>query len=56
MLAQTDLVLSTSCQFTGFYENTLALKNFALPIKFPPTRICDMWHQRVHVANAKADL
>jgi DNA-binding transcriptional LysR family regulator len=48
MLTQTDLVLTTGRQFMRFYEKTLPLKTFALPIKFPPMRFYQLWHERVH--------
>jgi hypothetical protein len=50
MVAQTDLVLTTGRQFALFYEKTLALKSFTLPIKFPPMRFYQLWHERVHQA------
>ncbi len=48
MLTQTDLVLTTGRQFMRFYEKTLPLKTYALPIKFPPMRFYQLWHERVH--------
>ncbi|MEW6370053.1 MAG: LysR substrate-binding domain-containing protein [Pseudomonadota bacterium] len=48
MLTQTDLVLTTGRQFMRFYEKTLSLKTFTMPIKFPPMRFYQLWHQRVH--------
>jgi DNA-binding transcriptional LysR family regulator len=48
MLTQTDLVLTTGRQFIRFYERTLPLKSFTVPIKFPPMRFYQLWHQRVH--------
>ena len=48
MLTQTDLVLTTGRQFMRFYEKTLPLKTFTMPIKFPPMRFYQLWHQRVH--------
>jgi DNA-binding transcriptional LysR family regulator len=48
MLTQTDLVLTTGRQFMRFYEKTLPLKTFTVPIKFPPMRFYQLWHQRVH--------
>lgn len=50
MLTQTDLVLTTGRQFMRFYEKSLALKSFAVPLKFPPMRFYQLWHQRVHQA------
>jgi DNA-binding transcriptional LysR family regulator len=50
MLTQTDLVLTTGRQFLKFYETTLPLKTFAVPVKFPPMRFYQLWHQRVHQA------
>lgn len=50
MLSQTDLVLTTGRQFMRFYEKTLPLKTFAVPLKFPPMRFYQLWHQRVHQA------
>lgn len=48
MLTQTDLVLTTGRQLIRFYENTLPLKTFTVPLKFPPMRFYQLWHQRVH--------
>ena len=33
-----------------FYEKTLPLKSFVAPLKFPPMRFYQLWHQRVHQA------
>jgi DNA-binding transcriptional LysR family regulator len=48
MLTQTDLVLTTGRQFMRYYENSLPLKSFTVPVKFPPMRFYQLWHQRVH--------
>jgi DNA-binding transcriptional LysR family regulator len=48
MLTQTDLVLTTGRQFMRYYEKTLPLKSFTVPIKFPPMRFYQLWHERVH--------
>jgi DNA-binding transcriptional LysR family regulator len=48
MLTQTDLVLTTGRQFLRFYEKTLPLKIFTVPVKFPPMRFYQLWHERVH--------
>ena len=50
MLTQTDLVLTTGRQFMRFYEKTLPLKSFTVPVKFPPMRFYQLWHERVHQA------
>ncbi len=50
MLTQTDLVLTTGRQFVRFYEKSLPLKTFDVPIKFPPMRFYQLWHERVHQA------
>jgi len=50
MLTQTDLVLTTGRQFMRFYEKKLALKSYTVPLKFPPMRFYQLWHQRVHQA------
>ncbi|WP_028100784.1 LysR substrate-binding domain-containing protein [Pseudoduganella violaceinigra] len=50
MLAQTDLVLTTGRQFLRFYENSLPLKVFNVPVKYPPMRFYQLWHERVHQA------
>ena len=50
MLTQTDLVLTTGRQFIRFYEKTLPLKIFSVPVKFPPMRFYQLWHERVHQA------
>ncbi|QGZ41396.1 LysR substrate-binding domain-containing protein [Pseudoduganella flava] len=50
MLTQTDLVLTTGRQFVRFYEKTLPLKTFTVPVKFPPMRFYQLWHERVHQA------
>ena len=51
MLTQSDLVLTTGRQFLKFYEKNLPLKTFTIPIKFPPMRFYQLWHDRVHHAN-----
>lgn len=48
MLTQSDLVLTTGRQFIRAFEKTLPLKSFTVPIKFPPMRFYQLWHQRVH--------
>ncbi|HEV7815211.1 MAG TPA: LysR family transcriptional regulator [Janthinobacterium sp.] len=48
MLTQTDLVLTTGRQFMRYYEKSMPLKTFAVPIKFPPMRFYQLWHERVH--------
>jgi DNA-binding transcriptional LysR family regulator len=48
MLTQTDLVLTTGQQFLRFYEKTLPLKRYNVPIKFPKMRFYQLWHDRVH--------
>jgi DNA-binding transcriptional LysR family regulator len=50
MLTQTDLVLTTGRQFIRFHEKTLPLKTYTVPIKFPPMRFYQLWHERVHAA------
>ena len=50
MLTQSDLVLTTGRQFLKFYEHSLPLKTFTIPIKFPPMRFYQLWHDRVHHA------
>jgi DNA-binding transcriptional LysR family regulator len=50
MLTQTDLVLTTGRQFIRFYERTLPLKTFTVPVRFPPMRFYQLWHERVHQA------
>ncbi|NRR31784.1 LysR family transcriptional regulator [Oxalobacteraceae bacterium] len=50
MLIQTDLVLTTGRQFMRYYERTLPLKIFTVPVKFPPMRFYQLWHERVHQA------
>jgi len=50
MVAQTDLVLTAGQQFASFYEKTLSLKSYSVPIKFPPLRFYQLWHERVHQA------
>ncbi|MES2538317.1 MAG: LysR family transcriptional regulator [Pseudomonadota bacterium] len=51
MLIQSDLVLTTGRQFLKFYEKNLPLKTFTVPIKFPPMRFYQLWHDRVHQAS-----
>ena len=48
MLTQSDLVLTTGRQFISAFEKTLPLKSFTVPVKFPPMRFYQLWHQRVH--------
>ncbi|HEY8608983.1 MAG TPA: LysR family transcriptional regulator [Noviherbaspirillum sp.] len=50
MLTRTDLVMTTGRQFMRFYEKNLPLKVFKVPVKFPPMRFYQLWHQRVHQA------
>jgi DNA-binding transcriptional LysR family regulator len=50
MLLQSDLVLTTGRQFLRFYERSLPLKTFTVPIKFPAMRFYQLWHDRVHQA------
>lgn len=50
MLTQTDLVLTTGRQFIRSYEKSLPLKTFAVPVRFPPMRFYQLWHERVHQA------
>ncbi|MCG2586041.1 LysR family transcriptional regulator [Massilia sp. TS11] len=50
MLTQTDLVLTTGRQFLRFYEKSLPLKTYSVPVKFPPMRFYQLWHERVHQA------
>jgi DNA-binding transcriptional LysR family regulator len=50
MLTQTDLVMTTGRQYLRFYERTLPLKTFTVPIPFPPLRFYQLWHERVHQA------
>lgn len=50
MLTQTELVLTTGRQYLRFYERNLPLKTFTVPIKFPPMRFYQLWHDRVHQA------
>jgi DNA-binding transcriptional LysR family regulator len=50
MLTQTNLVLTTGRQFIRSYEKTLPLKTFSVPVKFPPMRFYQLWHERVHSA------
>jgi DNA-binding transcriptional LysR family regulator len=48
LVAESDLVLTTGSQFARFYEQQLPLKSFDVPIKFPPLRFYQLWHERVH--------
>lgn len=50
MVTQTDLVLTTGRQFLRFHEKSLPLKIYTVPIKFPPLRFYQLWHERVHQA------
>lgn len=50
MLAQSDLALTTGRQFISNYEEVLGLKAFTVPLKFPPMRFYQLWHERVHHA------
>ncbi|MRW83381.1 LysR family transcriptional regulator [Pseudoduganella sp. FT26W] len=50
MLAQTDLVLTTGSQFVHYYEKQMSLKRYTVPVKFPPMRFYQLWHERVHQA------
>jgi DNA-binding transcriptional LysR family regulator len=33
-----------------FYEKTLPLKIYSVPVKFPPMRFYQLWHERSHAA------
>jgi DNA-binding transcriptional LysR family regulator len=50
MLTRTNLVLTTGKQFLRFYEKSLPLKAFKVPIAFPNMRFYQLWHDRVHQA------
>jgi DNA-binding transcriptional LysR family regulator len=50
MVTQADLVLSTGRQFLRFYEKSLPLKLFSMPIPFPVMHFYQLWHDRVHNA------
>jgi DNA-binding transcriptional LysR family regulator len=50
MVAQTDLVLTAGQQFASFYEKTLGLKSYQVPVRFPPLRFYQLWHERSHQA------
>lgn len=50
IVAQTDLVLSAGRQFAAFYEKSLSLKRYRVPVNFPPLRFYHLWHERVHQA------
>jgi DNA-binding transcriptional LysR family regulator len=51
MLIRSDLVLTTGRQFLRFYESSLPLKVFNVPLKFPPMRFYQLWHDRSHHAS-----
>ncbi len=50
MLTHTDLVLTSGKQYLRMYQKNLQLKVFTVPIKFPPMRYYQLWHDRVHQA------
>jgi DNA-binding transcriptional LysR family regulator len=50
MLTRSDLVLTTGRQFMKFYEKSLPLKTFKVPVNFPAMRFYQLWHERVHHA------
>ncbi|MBJ7313200.1 LysR family transcriptional regulator [Rugamonas sp. CCM 8940] len=50
MLTQTDLVLTTGRQYLRFFERNLPIKTFTVPLRFPPMRFYQLWHERVHAA------
>ncbi|WGG53169.1 LysR family transcriptional regulator [Rugamonas sp. DEMB1] len=50
MLTQTDLVLTTGRQYLRFFERNLPIKTFSVPLRFPPMRFYQLWHERVHAA------
>jgi DNA-binding transcriptional LysR family regulator len=50
MLTQTDMVLTTGRQYLRFYERSLPIKTFAVPVRFPAMRFYQLWHERVHHA------
>jgi DNA-binding transcriptional LysR family regulator len=51
MLLQSDLVLTTGRQFLSFYDQKLPLKTYTVPLKLPPMRFYQLWHDRVHHAS-----
>jgi len=48
ILAQSDLVLTTSAHLARHFAREAALCVFAPPVKFPRIRYYLMWHDRVH--------
>src|SRR5690606_18841743 len=48
LLADTDLVFTTSRHFAAFYANLLPLTILPSPLPFPPMRFYQLWHERNH--------
>jgi len=48
LLTHSDLVLTTGRQFMRYYEQTLPIKAFTLPLDLAPMRFYQLWHDRVH--------
>nr|WP_209021174.1 LysR family transcriptional regulator [Allopusillimonas ginsengisoli] len=48
LLADTDLVFTTSRHFAAFYANLLPLTILTSPLPFPPMRFYQLWHERNH--------
>ncbi len=52
LLAGTDMVFTTSRHFATFYSKLLPLAIVEAPIKFPPMRFYQLWHERHHLSPA----
>lgn len=50
MLMSTDLVFTTGRQFAQHYARYLPVKVVPSPVKFPPMRFYQLWHERTHNA------
>ncbi|WP_255475017.1 LysR family transcriptional regulator [Pusillimonas sp. ANT_WB101] len=50
ILMSTDMVFTTGRQFAQHYARYLPVKVLESPIKFPPMRFYQLWHERAHQA------
>ncbi|MBY4895721.1 LysR substrate-binding domain-containing protein [Cupriavidus sp. AU9028] len=50
VLMKTDMVFTTGRQFAAHYAQYLPVRMVAAPVKFPPMRFYQLWHQRSHAA------
>jgi DNA-binding transcriptional LysR family regulator len=52
VLANTDLVFTTGRRFADPFTKLLPITILPAPLKFPPLRFYQLWHERTHESNA----